>query len=490
MGPYWYYDENGNIAQWYYTIWYMSGSGLKVPFCVDYVDINIGIQQDHIDRMKVLRFEGYGFYDWKDSKTGKSYDMQVGNILTSDIKLVGDRGDLCGDNLRWKVSRGVLTIEKIDPGKPEGALWDFEKPTSAPWSRRASGISEVKIENGVTYIGTFAFCDIADRNNPYSIFTFIEIPTSVTAIAPTAFSNCLHLLYIYYLGTPEQLYGNAETGEAPLISGINELVNVGNAKVYANVGGLDYSKYTSGCYWDNIQGDGHKLRVAWNFNSEDGTLIVGGGDHKHTMLNYNSHRDTPWFSYRDSVKSIKIHDNIHTIGHHSFEGMSSVENILVPMRISKTSATAFVGTGYYTEMYNTLGVVYLYTGDYESGAIVYSHLIKVDPLKAGKLFIIQERTLSIAENAFEGCSGIRKLVVNKDIMANSIYSTAFSGLTGLGYLFFEGDKEVWDSFQNTLTKPGQTLEYTEVLFYSYYDRQSDDILYWHWNSDNTEPLEW
>ena len=493
-GPYWYYDEAGDIKQWYYTIWYLSGTGLKVPFKVDYVDEIIGIEQHHIDLKDSLMFEGYGYADWDDATTGKAYDMQVGTVLTEDLKLIGDRGDLCGFNLKWSIRRGVLTISKIDESNPDGALWDFEKVTSAPWHNRASNITDVIISDGVNYIGSYAFTDIVNKNDAYSNFTFIDIPKSVTKIHTDAFSGCLHLLYICYAGTPEELYGNEAEGKAPVIDGLTSLRGIENAKVYANLNGLDYASYVGGAYWSNISGGGTTRRVAWVFDAETGNLLVGGGDHSHIMLNYDKHSDTPWYSYRNSVKSITINDNITTIGHHSFEGMSTVESILVTRRIAKTSATAFVGTGYYTRMYNDVGAVYIYTGDPESETdIVYSHLLKVDPLKAGKVFVIQERTLSIAENAFEGCSTIRKLVMTKDIRTNAIYSTAFSGLTGLTGLYYEGLEETWDSYDNTLTGKGETLEYTQVYYYSSKEILPDDEgnkCYWHWNEDKTEPLEW
>ena len=490
-GPYWYYDENGNIKQWYYTIWYLSGTGLKVPFKVDYVDVETGIEEHHVATKDALKFEGYGYAGWKEAVSGKYYDMVAGTVLTEDLKLIGDRGDLCGENLKWAIKRGVLTISKIDPNNPDGALWDFERVTSAPWHNRATNIVDVIISDGVTYIGDYAFTDIVNKNDPYSNFTYIDIPKSVTEISADAFSGCLHLLYIFYEGTPEELWGDESLGKEPLIKGMDSLRSLENARVYANLSGLDYSKYVDGAYWSNIKGGGTTRRVAWVFDEESGLLLVGGGDHSNIMLNYDKHADTPWYSYRNSVKSISINENITTIGHHSFEGMSTVENILVTRRIAKTSATAFVGTGYYTRMYNDLGVVYIYTGDPEdTDDIVYSHLLKVDPLKVGKVFVIQERTLSIAEQAFEGCSGIRKLVMTKDIRTNAIYSTAFSGLTGLSGLYYEGLEETWSSYENTLTGKGEILEFTEIYFYSSKEVLNSDKEYWHWNDDKTEPVEW
>ena len=58
---------------------------------------------------------------------------------------------------------------------------DFNSIWSVPWS--SSQIKTVKISDGVTNIGNYAFCYCSD-------LTSVEIPGSVTSIGDDAFYNC------------------------------------------------------------------------------------------------------------------------------------------------------------------------------------------------------------------------------------------------------------------------------------------------------------
>jgi hypothetical protein len=117
------------------------------------------------------------------------------------------------------------------------------------------------------------------------------------------------------------------------------------------------------------------------------------------------------------------------------------------------------------------------------------------------VFRIEHDTLSIAENAFEGCSRIKTLIINKDIRFNSIYSTALVGLTSLETIFFEGTTSRWygsvneetgivvPPFQNTLTGEGELHERVVVYFYSE-TPPTDGTPSWVWNSTKTEAVKY
>lgn len=92
----------------------------------------------------------------------------------------------CGDNLKWTLDgNGVLTIAGT------GKMYDYEyiedkngvESNNIPWGHE---IRQVKIQQGVTSIGNFAFefC----KN-----LTIITIPNSVTTIGHYAFDGCSSL---------------------------------------------------------------------------------------------------------------------------------------------------------------------------------------------------------------------------------------------------------------------------------------------------------
>lgn len=82
------------------------------------------------------------------------------------------------NGLFWELKNGVLTISG------NGAMKDY----SHPWVGEGR-IEKVIIENGVTSIGDWAFCDCSN-------LTTVTIPNSVTSIGKSAFLGCSSLTSI------------------------------------------------------------------------------------------------------------------------------------------------------------------------------------------------------------------------------------------------------------------------------------------------------
>lgn len=109
-----------------------------------------------------------------------------------------------GDNLTWALDKenGVLTISG------QGDMADYSEDF-APWAEKSSSITSVSIQQGVTGIGTGAFCSCAALNavtlpdglkrigdgafGGCKSLTEIAIPTSVETIGNGAFSYCTRL---------------------------------------------------------------------------------------------------------------------------------------------------------------------------------------------------------------------------------------------------------------------------------------------------------
>ncbi len=487
VGPYWYYDENGDISQWYYSIWYIDPKTPSIPFLIDYVDAKTGVTQENIDTMSNIVYHGYEYVGWKRKDDSSAYTLTEGDIFTSDLKLIGDRGNVCGENLTWTYKNGILTING------SGKMWDFEYYNDAPWYSKHESISRVVISSAVTHIGSFAFVEILNKSDYYTSFTYIDIPASVTSIASTAFNGSTHLLYIYYAGDADALED---------VEGINSLDGVSDAKVYTYADPDDFSTLGEGSYWTYLVMDSaYERRVAWSYF--DGELLVGGGNKRtiarkvdsidHVMFDYESNADTPWYSYRNDVTSVVINKNITSVGDYSFDAMTSVESISVTHisdKITFISSTAFSGTGYYNKMYAEKGVVYVYNDD-ENPTFRNVHLIRVNPDMAPEVFIIDETALSIAEGAFDGCSSIKHLVFPKNIGPKCISAGAMNGLVSLEGIYFDGSIDTWNNqYENTLTKEGELLYEVPVYIYSALKPTDATKGYWAWNPDKTAPVIW
>ena len=67
-----------------------------------------------------------------------------------------------------------------------GNMMDWEKEEDVPWASSRQEVKKVKIDEGITSIGSYAFCDCEN-------LTEIEIPESVLNIGMYAFYNCVGL---------------------------------------------------------------------------------------------------------------------------------------------------------------------------------------------------------------------------------------------------------------------------------------------------------
>ena len=97
-------------------------------------------------------------------------------VLTLSVQVfAATETGTCGDSLTWQLTdAGVLTISG------EGEMYDYQDQ-DPPW--RWKKFKTIKVEDGVTSIGDFAF-------DPCSQVTSVILADSVTSIGRYAFSNC------------------------------------------------------------------------------------------------------------------------------------------------------------------------------------------------------------------------------------------------------------------------------------------------------------
>lgn len=112
---------------------------------------------------------------------------------------LADDNNKCGENLTWKFADGILTISGT------GDMYDYSEDYLAPWNEHCLEITNVTISDGVTSIGSsaFCYCSVKSITLPFglkhigaSAFFYcpniqqINIPDSVEYIDPYAFSCC------------------------------------------------------------------------------------------------------------------------------------------------------------------------------------------------------------------------------------------------------------------------------------------------------------
>jgi hypothetical protein len=86
----------------------------------------------------------------------------------------------CGANVVWSYEDGTLTIEG------SGAMTDYKSRSEQPWAGLAKDITTVRVNNGVTSVGDYAFFHL------YNVGTVL-LAGSVTEIGEAAFWGCTSL---------------------------------------------------------------------------------------------------------------------------------------------------------------------------------------------------------------------------------------------------------------------------------------------------------
>lgn len=154
-------------------------------------------------------------------------------------------------------------------------------------------IEDVILPDGLESIGQYAFYDCQNMES-------IIIPESVYSIANGAFGNCDNTLTIY-CETCTDPYSWEE----------------------------DWNGWNGGCNVNWAYG-------AWSL-SEDGVLTISKD------INFSSANYYPWYSIKNSIKSVVVEEGVATIGYRAFRSCSNLETVTLPNTITYIHRFAFHG---------------------------------------------------------------------------------------------------------------------------------------------------
>lgn len=101
-----------------------------------------------------------------------------------------NKSGVCGDGLLWEITgSGTLVISG------EGKMYDYEDG-EAPWYEYLQEIRAVEIGEGVTSVGSNAFCNFVSLED-------VTIPYSIKEIGVNAFAYCNGLMNVYFAGSEQ-----------------------------------------------------------------------------------------------------------------------------------------------------------------------------------------------------------------------------------------------------------------------------------------------
>lgn len=121
--------------------------------------------------------EAPAFSDDENTETAQEPDENVSDINSTETEKSG----FCGtedSNVNWSLDEeGILHITG------EGTMASWESEADVPWAQYRSEIKEIQIEDGVTSVGAYAFCNCSD-------VTETVLPDSIKNIGEFAFFSC------------------------------------------------------------------------------------------------------------------------------------------------------------------------------------------------------------------------------------------------------------------------------------------------------------
>lgn len=357
--------------------------------------------------------------------------------LAADDGMSGNCGKT-GDNVTY-----VLTQNNDDTTNPtytltiqgNGEMADFKESDMegrAPWIADKEKITAVTIENGVTYVGAYAF-DHCKKLTQITIhaqldsigegafrdcegLTSIEIPKTVTSIGASAFSRCKGLSNIEIPETVVSIGGAAFNGCTGLTS----------IKIPAAVTSI--KEYTfNEC--SNLK----------NVEIPQGVVSIGECA----------------FSGCGILESIKIPQNVTSIGEYAFFGCKTITSIKIPAKVTSISKGILSGCSNLKDV-EILGAVT------SIGDSAFMSCGKLTDIK------IPDTVTSIGKNAFY-MSGLTSIKIPNTV--TSIGEYAFYVCNSLAKI--EMPANMPSILQYTFYRTTTTVDETRVFYYPGYRHNWD-----------------
>lgn len=328
--------------------------------------------------------------------TGMSQMSLSAFAATVQSESVSAYSGSCGDNVQYEFdeSTGTLTISGTG-AMADYYLGSFGTVWDAPWDSYKTEVKTVVIEEGITYIGTYAFCHFEECK--------IYIPKSVNNIASLSINQ-----------------------ESTLVS-----CEGGSAESYSIE---NFNKFeTTGEYFTASGNCGDNLTYTYDGNTK--TLSLSGTGE----MSYDYDYEYPWTPYKYCIESLVINEGITSFEISSIYNNQNIRTIDIPASLTKiTNYGKEFNSGY--SMFSSNKNYSLERFNVASGNINYADidgvLFNADktvllcyPNMHGENYVIPDGVVSINVDAFYDNMYIKSIVMSDTV--KNILSYAFSGCSEL-----------------------------------------------------------
>lgn len=352
-----------------------------------------------------------GSYTVKASASGYASQSATATVVkdqtaTQDLTLKATEGE----GWSFDEATGTLTISGSGP------MTSYSSDKDVPWYSLRENVTSVKVEDGVTSIGAYAFENCTSLISvaiPDSVtvigyrafyscanLTSIDIPSGVTDIGQTAFSGCSSLTNI------DIPIGVASIG-GWTFNGCTSLTDIYIPSSVTDIGSAAFANCTSLTSIDIPSSVSYINGKAFMNCSSLTSIIIPGN-----VWSIGSYA----FSGCSSLTSIDIPDGVRSIYEYTFQNCSSLTNITIPDSVKAIARYAFNGC-------NSLPGIVIPGGVTSIGVSAFegcSRLTSVD---------IPSGVKSIEKYTFRNCTSLTGATIPSSV--NSIGESAFSGCSSL-----------------------------------------------------------
>ena len=283
-----------------------------------------------------------------------------------------------------------------------------------------SNLKSIAIPNGVSTIKT---CTFAGCTGLISI----KIPRSVTTIEADAFSNCTGLNTVDMHRDVRSIKEGAFRNCSGLISIVipNSVTSIGEAAFYGCTG-LTYIRIPR-----NVITIGHS--AFGSCSNLTSVRVEPQNEVYDSRNNCNAIIETSKNCMILGCQNTKIPNSVLSIDERAFNGCTGLTSIYIPRSVK------FIGESVFCNCSNLASICVdsqntVYDSRNDCNAIIET---STNTLVSGcRSSIIPSDVTSIADDAFEGCTGLISIRIPNSV--RSIGYSAFSDCTGLTSIFAEG----------------------------------------------------
>lgn len=187
-------------------------------------------------------------------------------------------------------------------------------------------LTSIKIPDNVVSVGEQSFRSCV-------ALTSVSMGSRVANISQYAFANCTSLDTVYNNAPIPQII-NRNVFDAVDISNVHLIVPKGSVELYKAADVWkdfiieEYCEPMHGMCGDNLQ---------WSLSCDSMRLTIKGIGQ---MYNYES-GTTPWYEYRDVIKSVSLSSEITYIGSFAFADCPALESVYIPNMVASIGQQAF-----------------------------------------------------------------------------------------------------------------------------------------------------